>query len=755
MVTDKAQVSSELSRDLSLFHITMMGLGMMIGAGVFIGIGITVREVGPGGVVLTFALNGLIALFTAMSFAELSSAIPRAGGAYNFARVAFGRGPSFLAGWMEWFASAVAGSLYGVVFATYTLHFLVELGWLSLSAGQLDLAERLVAVGIAGLFLYVNYRGAAETGKIGALFTLGQMLFVLSIAAAGVIAAVADPARVANFKPFLPAGWMKLLMTMGFVYVAFEGFEVIAQAGDEAIDPKRNIPKAMLYSVLIVTLTYVAVSFGTVVAVKAPAGQAAWEWIGSFGKRGFGMAVARLMPWPFLGHLLVTLAVIFSSTSALNATIFSATRASYALGRDRMLPAGLAKISPTRRTPWVALLLTGGIVLLVAGLLPTEDVASCASIMFLFLFFLVNVCVIRIRANMGDELSYGYLMPLFPLPPVIAIICQAALAVNIVHMSTIAWVVAPLWVAAGAVIYLLYGRRRALATDDEITVFEEHPAPPGRGYRIMVAVANPNNALELVHNTYKLCGAKDARVELLHMVPVPGQVPLADARQYMLAGKEGIIEAMLSLGLDFPISTTLRYCRNVARGIVSAVRQKKVNMLILGWHGRADSRLFKLGSKVDPVIERCPCNVVMLKNCGGNRRFRRVLVPVAGGPNAAFALEVAGILADPDDGEVVAFTVASRKYALDVGTFLTENLHRVPLPAERVSAKTVTARDVVGAILTEAEDYDLIVTGCTREPLLYRFTRETLPETVAKRCTKPLVMVKAAAGLRSWLRRWV
>ena len=89
----------------------MMGLGMMIGAGVFIGIGISVREAGPGGVLLTFALTGLIALFTAMSFAELSSAIPRAGGAYNFTRIAFGRGPSFLAGWMEWFASSVAGSL--------------------------------------------------------------------------------------------------------------------------------------------------------------------------------------------------------------------------------------------------------------------------------------------------------------------------------------------------------------------------------------------------------------------------------------------------------------------------------------------------------------------------------------------------------------------------------------------------------------------------------------------------------------------
>ena len=107
----QSRIATGLSRELSLLHITMMGVGMMIGAGVFIGIGNAVRVAGPGGVILTFALNGAIALFTAMSYAELSSAVPRAGGAYNFARIGFGRAPSFLAGWMEWFASSVAGGL--------------------------------------------------------------------------------------------------------------------------------------------------------------------------------------------------------------------------------------------------------------------------------------------------------------------------------------------------------------------------------------------------------------------------------------------------------------------------------------------------------------------------------------------------------------------------------------------------------------------------------------------------------------------
>ena len=274
----------------------------------------------------------------------------------------------------------------------------------------------------------------------------------------------------------------------------------------------------------------------------------------------------------------------------------------------------------------------------------------------------------------------------------------------------------------------------------------------------MVAVANPENALEIVRTTYRICQAKDARVELLHMVPVPAQVRLHDAEKYMLEGKEGIIETMLYLAPEFPISTQLRYCRNIARGIVSAVRQKKINMLILGWHGRTRARHFTLGSTVDPVFERSPCDVVMMKDCGGNRRFKRILVPLAGGPNGPLALEVAGMLADDDEGEIVAFTVNGRR-DFDLEGYVQANIKSLQLPADRVSIKTVTARSVTQGILKEAgkadENYDLVVLGSTGKTRLRQMAKNPIPETVAKRCRKPLVMVKASAGIQSWIKRWI
>jgi len=113
-----------------------------------------------------------------------------------------------------------------------------------------------------------------------------------------------------NFVPFLPNGWDKILVTMAFTYVAFEGYEVIVQTGDEAIDPRRNLTKAILFSLLIVVCTYLAVAFATLVAVRGVDTEA-WKWIGQDGPTGFGEAIARLIPY---GGILVIVAVVFSST---------------------------------------------------------------------------------------------------------------------------------------------------------------------------------------------------------------------------------------------------------------------------------------------------------------------------------------------------------------------------------------------------------------------------------------------------------
>lgn len=203
----KNHIKSELSRELSLFHITMMGVGMMIGAGVFVTTGIGIGVAGPGGMLLAFALNGLLAFLSVMTYAELSSALPRAGAGYSYVQESFGGFTGFFSGWISWFAHAVAGSLYAITFSKYTLHFLSGFEifhWLDLN---LHLFEKILAVIIALIFIYINYRGASETGTAGAVMAIGQTIVLLIIGIIGVCAAIMNPARMGNFIPFTHKAW--------------------------------------------------------------------------------------------------------------------------------------------------------------------------------------------------------------------------------------------------------------------------------------------------------------------------------------------------------------------------------------------------------------------------------------------------------------------------------------------------------------------------------------------------------------------
>ena len=412
-----------MSRELGLFELTMMGAGMMIGAGVFVATGIAIGQAGAGGIMLAFACNGLIAIFTAMSFAELCSAMPAAGGAYAYVKKAFGGFIGYISGWMNWFALAVAGSLYAITFSEYTLHLLETFAFFEKLGLGSAFIHKALAVVIAIVFIFINFRGVSGTGKSSTVIALGQTVTLGIIGILGIAVALNEPERLTNFSPLIGNGAMGILIAMGFTYVGFEGFEVIGHAGEEAINPRKNIPKAILYAVIIVVSTYILVAFAAVVGARTGLSSTS-EWFSDQGATGFADAIGALVPF---GSVLVVLAAIFSSTSALNATLFSSARVSFAMSRDGFLPPVLSKISKNH-VPHIALFASSVIVLTVALLLDVEGVAAAADIMFLLIFMLINISVIKIRREMSDELQYGFMMPFFPAIPIIALVLQLLLA---------------------------------------------------------------------------------------------------------------------------------------------------------------------------------------------------------------------------------------------------------------------------------------------------------------------------------------
>lgn len=746
-------IKSELSRELSLFHLTMMGAGMMIGAGVFVATGISIGVSGSGGILVTFALNGLIAIFSAMSYAELASALPGAGGAYTYVREAFGGIIGFVSGWMNWFALSVAGSLYAITFSTYTLHLLRGFDAFSFINSNIFIYEKLLAIIIALVFIYINYRGVSEAGGSASLIALGQTVTLGIIGVIGIVVALKQPERLTNFSPFLAHGWGKVLVTMGFTYVGFEGYEVIGHAGEETINPKENIPKAILYAVIIVVTTYMLVAFAAVIGVK-PEGMAVWEWFSLRGATGFADAIKSLFPF---GGILVTLAAIFSSTSALNATIFSAARVSFAMGRDGSLPKWISLISEKRRIPHVALFFSSIIVLTVAATLPVEDVAASADIMFLLIFLLINVSVIKIRKEMGDELEYGFLMPFFPAIPLIALIAQLMLSIWLFDMSVIAWAATIFWISAGVIIYFTYSRSRDKYESKQL-ILEEQRDLKSRDYQVMVPIGNPENAETLVKYAEKISNARKAEIVLMSVVTVPDQTPLNEAKKFVSEKHDLIKSVRKMIDSEQPIHSIIRYSRNIARGIISSVKERNTDLIVIGWKGYTKRKSFEMGSNLDRVIEGVPCDLMVIKP-GKNGEadkdnINKILLPTNGGMHSIMAAEIARILAECYNAQVTVLNVNRR--GKELSSRVERRLSPVikQLNGSEIELKLVEGDDVTKIILQEANEYDLVILGATAEGMFRQMLFGTISEKVAANCDKTVILTKRDLGLRSWFKRW-
>ncbi|MDA3863206.1 MAG: amino acid permease [Deltaproteobacteria bacterium] len=749
----------QLDRSLSLFSLIMMGMGMMIGAGVFVASGISISKGGSGAVIIAFSINGLIALFTAMSYAELSSAIPRAGGPYNWASFGLGKFTGFLTGWMEWLAAIVAGSLYAITFALYTVKFSNEAFSLGLTPEIYSFTVKTVAFLIALVFIYINYRGASETGAAAVIMAAGQMITLGVICIAALITVIREPNRVNNFQNFLPAGWDKILVAMGLTYVAFEGFEVICQAGDEAIDPEKNIPKALFYSLLAVVTVYILLSLAMTIGVEGGNPMAFFSQ-GNDPSVRFSDSVMNLIPY---GGLIVTIAVIFSATSALNSTIYSATRISFALGRDQYLPPVFASIVEKTRIPGFALLITSIILLLIALTMPIEHVAAAASILFIFVFMIGNIAVIKIRKDFSDKLKYGYIMPFFPYLTLIAIGFQFIMIFKLFEESSWTGPIVFSWLSLGAIVFLLYSKSRANPDTLQEKLLEVKHLGYSTNFKVLVPIANPHNIPALLTHAIKIAEKQDGEIILFNYIHVPDQSPMEVGRNYLKSSRKTIVLAENFANNRVPVSSIIKYGRHFYKSVMNTIRDYEVDLLIMGWRGTSHS-YFSLGSKLNPILENVNCDSMVIKmkefkeeEKVEDKQISNILIPSGGGSQVQtkLAIRLASLLMTKE-GEIKLFTLKSQdqKNLQQQITQFTEfaETNNIPLVTE-----IVPLADISKTISDEYNnnDYDLLILGASRGSLLNKTAFGVIPENVAKNTQKPVMMVKSPHGVKSFVNRWL
>ncbi len=777
-----------LARTLGLFEATMIGLGAMIGAGVFVLSGIASGEAGPAAII-AFALNGIVTTFTAFSYAELASAIPEAGGGYSFVKRAMHPSLGFLAGWMLWFAYTVACALYAVGFGGYFVELLGSYWPAARDAlvGALGHGTTVAIITslICAFFITLNVIGADVTGKAENVVTMAKVIVLGVFVAFGLAALFRRPDAMTAFRPLFPKGFGGVIVAMGLTFIAFEGYDLIATVSEEVKEPTKNIPKATFISLWVAVIIYLfilLVSIGAVDPAKFgiygktydqlppdleltqpldpgdPEINTSWEILGIYQETGIVRAAENFMPKA--GVALIVLGGLFSTMSALNASVLASSRVGFSMGRERMLPPALGTIHPIRRTPHVAVLVTGLIIVAVAVGLPLEVVGSGASLMFLLSFALTNAAMIMIRVREPD-LPRGYRAPLFPLLPILGIVCNLGLAIYQFTFQPMAWYVGLGWVALGLAVFVAYTTR---ASEEEagfpVKILHEERLVP-KPYKVLIPLANEAQARMLGILGAAIARQHDGELLALHVVRVPVQLSMADGRMFLREGRP-ILETAIQQAkqVDVPVHTMIRIDRHIGRAIIDTAHERGADLMLLGWPGHTDSPHRAFGSVIDLVAVDPPCDVAVVR-FRRRREPRRILVPTSGGENSSLAIRLA--------------IDQARSYAASSGTMPVLSLLYVACPADArpdVQARgyellrslasaydypmeviVVVADDIVDGILREAAQHDLVVIGATAQRLFDQVLFGTIPERVGHLAPVTVMMVKRYRGpVRSWLR---
>ncbi|GAA4927956.1 amino acid permease [Streptomyces coeruleoprunus] len=443
-----------LRRSLSMWQLTMISIGATLGTGIFVVLGEAVPVAGPA-VTLAFVIAGLTALFSALSYAELAGTIPVAGSSYSYAYATMGELVAWVCGWCLVLEYGVSVAAVAVGWGDYLNELLngtigvtipEALSTAPSDGGLIDLPA-LIVVLLAMVFLLGGARESARANTVMVVVKIAALVLFCAVGFMGF--------KSGNYADFMPLGMAGVSAAGATLFFSYIGFDAASTAGEEAKDPKRDLPRAIMLSLIIVTTLYVLVAG---VAVGA------WNWKKFEGSEA---SLATIMNdvsgQTFWGTLLAAGAVI-SIASVVLTVLYGQTRVLFAMSRDGLVPKAFGKVDAKTGTPRLNTLIVSLFCGVLAAVVPLGKLVDATSIGTLFAFALVNVAVVVLRYTRPDmertfKVPFGWLFPLLGF---------GFCAYNMFQLGVVTWVVFGGWMAAGLVFYFLYGMRRSrLATAEK------------------------------------------------------------------------------------------------------------------------------------------------------------------------------------------------------------------------------------------------------------------------------------------------
>ena len=744
----------QLARHLGLFEATMIGVGAMIGAGIFVLTGIAAGNAGPAALI-AFALNGVITLFTALSYAELSSAIPEAGGGYSFIKKVMPNWVAFTSGWMLWFAYIVACSLYakgfGSYFMEFTTRYMPAIGNALLKILGEHVSVAFMTILVSLLFISVNIIGTHASGKTENIITLAKIAILVVFIYFGLKQALSAPSTtLANFKPLFPMGFTGVLAAMGLTFIAFEGYDLIATVSEEVRDPQKTIPKAILYSLGITMSIYLLVVFVSIGAVPPAEGLSSWQLLGKYQEIGIIRAAQSFMP--AFGIVLVLGGGLFATLSALNATVLASSRVAFSMGRDWMLPHSLSRIHSQKRTPVLAISISGLLFISISVFLPLKTIGVASSLLFLLTFSLVNLALIIYRKR--SKTPPPFRVPFFPLVPVLGFLTSIGLSFfQLINEST-AWILTAVWVVVGLGIYFFAFSKRVKIADAPkfVQTPELIDLKKTRRYKILVPLANPTRVVPLMHLAGKIARSCKGEILSLNVSVLPSITEYSEAEPFLREAQTIMNKAQkIAFELKVPHTFLMKVGRSISAEIIQVAKENACQLILLGYKKDEDPLE---NSVIHRIINRQPCDVAILKSDSEEiPRFRRILIPIGGQEvHDHLKARILHCLTEQEENEVTFLRVipegsnrATNKKALES---LNRSTKMYNIPHAKIEIEDQVP--IAEAITTRSNQIDFLILGMRKGAWLKSFFFGLIAQQITGqvRCPTLLTKTKSQSGSR-------
>lgn len=416
----------------------------MISSGIFVLPGLVFAQSGPA-VILAYLLAAVLIFPTMLAKSELATAMPKSGGTYFFIDRSMGSLLGIFGGFANWFSLSFKSA-----FALIGLGSFAVLVQPDITGPEV----KLIAVIVCLVFTVMNILSVKTAGRIQIVLVIVLISIMFMYIARGFISTHPD-----YYSPFMPRGFLSLIPSAGLVFVSFGGLTKIADIAEEIENPGRNIPLGMLLSFFIVSAIYI-LTVGVTVGI-VPAAQLSGSPIPL--SLGAGNVMGKA------GVVILSLAAIMAFVTTANAGILAASRTPLAMSRDQLLPKLFSKQSKRYKTPSVSILFTGLFMVIVIVFLNIENLVKTASTLMIILYMMDNVAVIVMRESKIRNYLPKYKMPLYPVLPAVTLLIYLFILSN---MGFVPLLISALFFLSGALIHLLYARKRITRTSALMHVIE-------------------------------------------------------------------------------------------------------------------------------------------------------------------------------------------------------------------------------------------------------------------------------------------